>query len=112
LAPLALLTTHARANVGEVRTRRRHDALALISEVAAVARAEGAEGDSEATVRLLDAAPPAMESSMQRDQAAGRPLELDAIGGTVLRRAARAGVGVPVTARLVDELRERSSARD
>jgi 2-dehydropantoate 2-reductase len=108
LAPLALLTTHARANVGEVRTSRRDDAIALISEVAAVARAEGAAGDSEATVRLLDAAPPAMESSMQRDQAAGRPLELDAIGGTVVRRAARAGVPVPVTARLVDELRERS----
>jgi 2-dehydropantoate 2-reductase len=111
LAPLALLTTHARANVGEVRTRRRDDAIALISEVAAVARAEGAVGDSEATIRLLDAAPPAMESSMQRDQAAGRPLELDAIGGTVLRRAARAGVPVPVTTRLVEELRERTSRR-
>jgi 2-dehydropantoate 2-reductase len=107
LAPLALLTTHARANVGEVRTSRRDDALALISEVAAVAKAEGAAGDSEATIRMLDAAPPAMESSMQRDQAAGRPLELDAIGGTVVRRAARAGVPVPVTARLVEELRER-----
>jgi 2-dehydropantoate 2-reductase len=111
LAPLALLTTHARANVGEVRIQRRDDALALISEVAAVARAEGATGDSEATVRLLDAAPPAMESSMQRDQAAGRPLELDAIGGTVLRRAAHAGVAVPVTTRLVEELRERTSGR-
>jgi 2-dehydropantoate 2-reductase len=112
LAPLALLTTHARANVGEVRTRRRDDALALIAEVAAVARAEGAEGDSEAAIRQLDAAPPAMESSMQRDQSAGRPLELDAIGGTVLRRAARAGLSVPVTTRLVDELRERISGRD
>jgi 2-dehydropantoate 2-reductase len=111
LAPLALLTTHARANVGEIRTRRREDALALISEVAAVAEAEGAARDPEATVRLLDAAPPAMESSMQRDQAAGRPLELDAIGGTVLRRAARAGVSVPVTTRLVEELRQRSRGR-
>jgi 2-dehydropantoate 2-reductase len=111
LAPLALLTTHARANVGEVRTRCRDDALALISEVAAVARAEGALGDAEATVRLLDAAPAAMESSMQRDQAAGRPLELDAIGGTVLRHAARAGVAVPVTERLVAELRERTPHR-
>ena len=109
LAPLALLTTHERANVGEIRTRRRDDALAVIHEVSAVARAEGAAGDAEATVRLLDAAPPAMESSMQRDQAAGRALELDAIGGTVLRRAARAGVPVPVTARLVEELRERNS---
>jgi len=52
-----------------------------------------------------------MESSMQRDQAAGQPLELDAIGGAVLRHAAAAGVPVPVTARLVEELRERERAR-
>ena len=43
---------------------------------------------------------------MQRDQAAGRPLELEAIGGAVVRRAARSGVEVPVTARLVDDLRK------
>jgi 2-dehydropantoate 2-reductase len=46
-----------------------------------------------------------METSMQRDQAARRPLELDALGGALLRRAARAGIAVPVTHRLVDELR-------
>jgi len=49
-----------------------------------------------------------MESSMQHDQAAGRQLELDAIGGAVIRRAARARVDVPVTARLVEELRSRA----
>jgi 2-dehydropantoate 2-reductase len=108
LAPLALLTTHERANVGEVRTRRRDDALALISEVAAVARAQGASVDAESVVRMLDSAPETMESSMLRDQAAGSPLELDAIGGAVIRAAARAGIAVPVTARLVQELQKRS----
>jgi 2-dehydropantoate 2-reductase len=49
-----------------------------------------------------------MESSMQRDQAAGRPLELDALGGALLRRADKAGVGVPVTRRIVDELESRN----
>jgi 2-dehydropantoate 2-reductase len=49
---------------------------------------------------------------MQRDQAAGLPLELDAIGGAVVRHAARAGVAVPVTARLVEELRKRTSSTD
>ena len=107
LAPIALLTTHERANVGAVRARRRDDALALISEVAATARAEGAVIDTQAVVRIFDSVPESMESSMQRDQAAGDPLELDAIGGTVVRRAARAGVAVPVTALLVEELRER-----
>jgi 2-dehydropantoate 2-reductase len=108
LAPLALLTTHERANLGAIRTRRRADTLAVISEVAAVAAADGASVDPAAVARLLDAAPETMESSMQRDQAAGRPLEIDAIGGVVLRRADRAGISVPVTARLVNELRARA----
>jgi len=109
LAPMALLTTHERGNVGAIRARRREDALALISEVAAVARAEGATVDSEAVVRLLDLAPETMETSMQRDQAAGLPLELDAIGGAVLRHAAKAGLHAPVTARLVEDLKKRNS---
>ncbi|MGW1747998.1 ketopantoate reductase family protein [Streptomyces sp. NPDC002092] len=44
------------------------------------------------------------KSSMQRDAEAGRPLELDAIGGALLRAAERHGVSVPVTARVVREL--------
>jgi 2-dehydropantoate 2-reductase len=108
LAPLALLTTHERANAGAIRTRRREDTLAVISEVAAVAAAEGAAIDPAAIVRLLDSVPETFESSMQRDQAAGRPLEIDAIGGAVVRRAALAGIDVPVTARIVEELRIRS----
>lgn len=112
LAPVALLTTHERANGGAIRTRRREDTLAVISEVAAVAAAEGAAIDREAVVRWLDSLPDTFESSMQRDQAAGRPIELDAIGGVVVRRAALAGVDVPVTARLVEELRIRSSRHD
>lgn len=110
LGPLALLTTHARANLGEVRTHRRDDALALISEAAAVARAEGVAADPEAVLRMFETGPEAMQSSMQRDQAAGLPLELDAIGGSMLEHAARAGVAVPVTTRLVEELREREAS--
>jgi 2-dehydropantoate 2-reductase len=109
LEPMALLTTHERAGVGVIRTKRREDAIALIFEVVAVAGAEGAVVDGEAVVKMMDSVPESMESSMQRDQAAGRPLELDALGGAVLRRAARAGVPVPVTRRLVDELRTRTA---
>jgi 2-dehydropantoate 2-reductase len=108
LAPLALVTTHERANAGAIRTRRREDTLAVISEVAAVAMAEGVAIDSDAVVRTLDSVPETMESSMQRDQAAGRQLEIEAIGGAVVRRAALTGVDVPVTARIVEELRSRA----
>jgi 2-dehydropantoate 2-reductase len=109
LGPLALLTTHAQANLGEVRTHRYDAARALILEVSAVAKAEGVAVDPEAVLRMFDSAPDAMQSSMQRDQAAGLPLELDAIGGAILEHASRAGVAVPVTTRLVEELREREA---
>ena len=46
-------------------------------------------------------------ASMQRDAEAGNPLELDAIGGAVVRAAERHGLAVPVTSRYVDELRAR-----
>ncbi|HSS61998.1 MAG TPA: 2-dehydropantoate 2-reductase [Candidatus Limnocylindrales bacterium] len=108
LAPMALLTTHEYANVGTIRTKRRTDAIALIHEIAAVAEADGVNIDPEAVLRLMDSVPESMESSMQRDQTAGRPLELDALGGALLRRAHKARVAVPVTRRIVDELESRS----
>jgi 2-dehydropantoate 2-reductase len=111
LAPLAL-TTHAGAPAGAVRTERRDDLVALVREAASVARAEGAEVDPEATIAALDAVPATMRSSMQRDAEEGRPLELDAIGGSILRAAARTGVPAPLTARLVAALRDRQPTHD
>ena len=108
LAPIALLTTHEGANVGVVRTRRRDDVVALIGEVAEVAKADGVTIDPSAVLKRLDSAHESLESSMQRDQAAGRPLELDALGGALLRRAARHNVPVPVAQRLVSELEART----
>jgi 2-dehydropantoate 2-reductase len=108
LAPMALLTTHERAPVGVVRAKRRDDLVALLREFAAVAGAEGVSIDPDANLRFVDMAPEAMETSMQRDQAAGRALELDALGGALLRRAVKAGIDVPVTQRIVEELQERT----
>lgn len=104
LAPLALLTTRHGLTVGGVRGERREDLLALAEEVAAVSRACGGSPDAAAAIRLYDAFPAEARSSMQRDAEAGRPLELDAIGGALLRAAARHGVAVPVATRLVNEL--------
>ena len=108
LAPLALLTTHERGSVGAIRSRRREDVVAMMGEVAAVAATEGVTIDANALLRRLDSLPDSMETSMQRDQAAGRPLELDALGGALLRRAAHRSVPVPVTQRVVLDLQERT----
>lgn len=104
LAPLALLTARYRLTTGDLRTRRRDELAALIEEVAAVSRAVGAPADASATLRFYDGLSPEMKSSMQRDAEAGRPLELDAIGGALLRAAKRHSVDVPVATRLVADL--------
>ncbi|WP_432171438.1 ketopantoate reductase family protein [Streptomyces sp. 1222.5] len=106
LAPFALLTTRYGLPLGEARTRHRDELEALVAETAAVSRACGAPADPARALARYDAFPPGAKSSMQRDAEAGRPLELDAIGGALLRAAERHGVPAPVAARLVRELRD------
>jgi 2-dehydropantoate 2-reductase len=106
LAPLALLTTRYALPLGEIRTRHREELTALVEETAATSRASGAPTDPAQALARYDAFPPQTKSSMQRDAEAGRPLELDAIGGALLRAADAHGVPVPVAARLVRELRD------
>ncbi|MET7688285.1 2-dehydropantoate 2-reductase [Streptomyces sp. NPDC005483] len=104
LAPFALLTTLHALPLGEVRTRHREELTALVEETAAVSGACGGPADPARALARYDAFPPGTKSSMQRDAEAGRPLELDAIGGALLRAADRHGVKVPVAARVVREL--------
>jgi 2-dehydropantoate 2-reductase len=68
-------------------------------EVAAVARARGVateEGMVARALKLTDGLPPDGTSSMQRDVMAGRPSELDAWNGAVVRLGREAGVPTPV----------------
>ncbi|MEU0024360.1 2-dehydropantoate 2-reductase [Streptomyces sp. NPDC006335] len=104
LAPFALLTTLYALPLGEVRTRHRAELTALVEETAAVSAACGGPADAAQALARYDAFPPGMKSSMQRDAEAGRPLELDAIGGALLRAADRHGVKVPCATRVVGEL--------
>lgn len=73
---------------------------ACVREVAAVAAAEGFAFDAAETLARYDRIGD-LRSSMQKDRAAGRPLELDAIGGAVLRAARRHGLDAPATQELV-----------
>ncbi|MGW3818325.1 ketopantoate reductase family protein [Streptomyces sp. NPDC005046] len=104
LAPFALLTTRYGVPVGDVRTLHREELAALVEETAAVGRACGAPVDAASALARYDAFPAGTKSSMQRDAEAGRTLELDAIGGALLRAAERSGVPVPVARALVREL--------
>ena len=109
LAPVALSTTAARATLGQVRAapERREMLHAAIREACAVAVAAGGQVDADAVIANVEAMPAPMRSSMQKDQESGRPLELDAIAGPILRGGARFAIPVPVTERLAracDEL--------
>lgn len=104
LAPFALLTTRYGADLGAVRSEWRAELVAVLDEITAVARAAGAPMTVETLLSFFDGAPEAMKSSMQRDAEAGRPLELDAIGGAVLQAGTAHGVETPAMARLVAEV--------
>ncbi len=104
LAPFALLTTRYGLPLGDIRTRHRDELTALVEETAAISHACGGPADPAQALARYDAFPPSTKSSMLRDAVAGRPLELDAIGGALLRAAERHGVPAPVAARVVGEV--------
>jgi 2-dehydropantoate 2-reductase len=74
----------------------------------AVANADGAALAAADTLAELDAAHAELGSSMQRDLAAGRPTELNAIAGAVLRAGRRHGLRCPT----VQWLAERVAVRE
>jgi 2-dehydropantoate 2-reductase len=105
LAPIALATTALDAPLGVVRDDERYRGCQ--DEAIAVARAEGARLDERALRELAATAPAETRSSMQKDVAAGRAPELDAIAGPIQRGGRRHRMPVPNTdelARLVEQL--------
>lgn len=109
LNALACTTSAFDKLLGEIRStpELRAELMGAIEEGCAVARAEGALIANSDALGELTAAHDTLGSSMQRDIAAGRPPELDAIPGSVLRAAARHGIGCPTIERLVAMIRAR-----
>ena len=99
LAPVALATTAMDAPLGAVRDDVRFRG--CMEEALAVAGALGATVDQHAVRTLVEAAPATMRSSMQKDVAAGRVPELDAIGGPIVRGARQHRILVPYTEELL-----------
>ncbi|MFL5824773.1 MAG: ketopantoate reductase family protein [Solirubrobacteraceae bacterium] len=110
LNALALTTSAADRPIGFIRSDPSWRAAlqGCIEEAAAVAGADGAQIDPGARLAELDDAHPDLGSSMQRDIAAGRTPEIDAIPGAVLRAAGRHGIQCPTIARLTVEVSRRA----
>jgi 2-dehydropantoate 2-reductase len=112
LNALACTTSAFDKLLGEIRStpELRTELVGAIEEGCAVARAEGATIASGDPLGELSAAHATLGSSMQRDIAAGRAPELDAIPGAVLRAAARHGIVCPTIERLVGMIVARAGA--
>jgi 2-dehydropantoate 2-reductase len=108
LAPFALATSASRGPLGVVRsdpgwwTRLE----GCVKEACAVAIAEGAKVAPEPILATLKGAPDSFRSSMQKDVAAGRPPEVEAIAGPILRGGTEHGIDVSATRALLDRIVE------
>jgi 2-dehydropantoate 2-reductase len=109
LAPLAAATAITQHSLGELRSDPswRARLQAAVVEACQVAAAEGVSLEEGAQWEILDTMPASVTTSTARDAAAGRPTELDAILGSVVRAASRLGVPAPT---LVDLLTEAEAA--
>jgi 2-dehydropantoate 2-reductase len=91
--PIAVLTSVAGETIGELRTGQR--LRMAIEEACAVAAADGARTTFDEQWAIIVSLPDWATSSTERDVTAGRPSELDAIGGAVVRAGRRLGVPTP-----------------
>jgi 2-dehydropantoate 2-reductase len=110
LNALACVTSAFDKVLGEIRsTPELYDQFkAAIEEASVVARAEGPEIDPAQAIAEFGLAHATLGSSMQRDIAAGRVPEIDAIPGAVLRAAARHAIECPTIERLTEMIARRA----
>jgi 2-dehydropantoate 2-reductase len=74
-------------------------ALGIVAECVAVGRAEGARLDDGTAQRVLEgyrAQPPDSVNSMLADRMAGRPMEIDARNGVIVRKGELHGISTPL----------------
>jgi 2-dehydropantoate 2-reductase len=116
LAPLAAATAVTQRPVGDMRDdpewrpRLEHG----IGEACAVAAAEDVQLDPAEQWGIIQAMPAGLTTSTARDFAAGRPSELDAITGAVVRAGRSLSVPTPTLDRLLEAAEEercRASSR-
>jgi 2-dehydropantoate 2-reductase len=116
LAALAGFTGAARLPIGPIWRDpfTRTQFLAACREIDAVARAAGVPIVADVVERIgpyIDTIPATMRSSLLIDLQAGKRIEVEALQGSVVRRAAALGVPVPIMATLYAVLKPHAAAQ-
>ena len=114
LAPFAGVTGASRQPIGVVRSNPESRQLLFdaFAEVDRVGRAEGVPLPADLLDRIVtyvDDVPASMRSSLLIDLSKGKRIEVEALQGSVVRRAARVGVPVPIMSTLYAVLRAASA---
>ena len=112
LAPMALTSSASVCNKGEMFTdpEWKGKLYSAVEEACAVAHASRAEVDAAKIQDFIASMPDGMRSSMQKDVAAKRQLEVDAIGGPIVRGGQHYGIDVSVTEELMSAIRAKTAA--
>jgi 2-dehydropantoate 2-reductase len=110
LAVLAAATVASGRPVGALRDDPawRERLRASLDEAVSTAAADGVSLAADEQWGMIEAMPPELTTSAARDAAAGRPTELDAIVGSVVRSARRHAVETPSLDALWEEARCRA----
>ncbi len=113
LGPYALVTSASGMNRGEIYADAewKRKLMSAMAEACAVAKRSGAEVDPAQIQAIYDGLPSGMRSSMQKDLAGKRQLELDAIGGPIVRGGERYGIDVSTAAALIAVIRAKAANR-
>lgn len=111
LGPFALATSASGMNKGEIYgdAEWKRKLKSAMAEACAVAKASGAEVEPAQIQAIYDGLPSGIRSSMQKDLAAGRHLELDAIGGPIVCGGQHYGIGVSTAAALMNVIRGKAA---
>src|SRR6266849_8171792 len=111
LGPFALVTSASGMNRGEIYADAewKRKLMSAMAEACAVAKRSGAEVDPAQIQAIYDGLPSGMRSSMQKDLAGKRQLELDAIGGPIVRGGERSGIDVSTAAALIAVIRAKAT---
>lgn len=101
IATMAGVTSMARATLAELMPQPhwRRVVLGCLAEIDAVGRANGVSLPKDIlpkTASYIEEHLPDLQASMHTDLVAGRPLELEALNGAVIRAGKEAGVATPI----------------
>ncbi len=110
IAAFATITSYYRETIGAIMQKHGEEVEELLREIIALANAKGIPLGNEDYLRALKQAhnvPFDSKTSMQRDFAAHRPTELEALSGYIVHEAQKQGIDTPLMQRYYTALAQR-----